>query len=40
MDDSGLQVETVEVVGNLMRATDALMMTDEPRLSSGKPFES
>jgi hypothetical protein len=32
-----LQVETVEVVGHPLRAqTDALMITDEPCLSSGK----
>src|SRR5216684_1519091 len=36
---AALQVETVEVVGHPLRApTDALMITDEPCLSSGKAF--
>jgi len=38
---AALQVETVEVVGHPLRApTDEVMITDEPRLSSGKLFES
>src|SRR5216683_1665110 len=36
---AALQVETIEVVGHPLRApTDALMITDEPCLSSGKAF--
>src|SRR5437016_973294 len=36
---AALEVETVEVVGHPLRApTDALMITDEPCLSSGKAF--
>src|SRR5881398_1799809 len=36
---AALQVETVEVVGHPLRApTDALMITEEPCLSSGKAF--
>jgi hypothetical protein len=36
---AALQVETVEVVGHPLRApTEALMITDEPCLSSGKAF--
>src|SRR5262250_2902286 len=38
---AALQVETVEVVGHPLRApTDALMITDEPCLSSGKAYQS
>src|SRR6266403_463279 len=36
---AALQVETVDVVGHPLRApTDELMITDEPRLRSGKAF--
>ena len=39
MTTAALQGETVEVVGHPLRAvTDALMMTDEPCLSSGNAF--